>query len=272
MNFYQTITAAINDVVTHGFDSQSRIDRWVRAIKKSARASMVSPRKLEQGLRAALTTIYIKMVEKSGVVKYHPGVPLFMIKKLTPAMRAELSRRIDASADLIRLNRETMIAATERRFRGWSSSVPKGGSKAQDKPEVKESVRKPLVSLPFEERRVLIDQGHKLVSSINDVVAKGSGAIAMTWHSHWRQKNYDYREDHKERDELVYLIRGNWAQQKGLVKPGPAGYLDEITQPAEEPFCRCYGQYIYSVDALPAEMLTAKGKSELERVEKELAA
>jgi hypothetical protein len=89
----------------------------------------------------------------------------------------------------------------------------------------------------FDERRVLVDQGHKLISAINRTVAEEGNAIAGTWHSHWRQAGYDYREDHKERDDHVYAIRGNWAIKDGLMKVGPAGYSDEITQAAEEPFC-----------------------------------
>jgi len=45
------------------------------------------------------------------------------------------------------------------------------------------------------------------------------------------------------------------------MKAGPAGYLDEITQPGEEPFCRCFVRYIYNIRNLPDDMLTQKGKS-----------
>jgi hypothetical protein len=92
------------------------------------------------------------------------------------------------------------------------------------------------------------------------VVARGNGAIAGIWHSHWRRPGYDYREDHKERDERVYLIRGSWAHEQGLVKPGKVGYLDDITQPGQEPFCSCYVQYISALSKLPDEMLTKSGQ------------
>jgi hypothetical protein len=133
-------------------------------------------------------------------------------------------------------------------------------------------VRKSLAQLPFEQRRVLIDQGHKLTSSINDVVARDGGAIAAIWHSHWRQQNYNYRPDHRDRDLRTYLVRGSWAQKGGLVVPGDPGYTDDITQPAEEPFCRCYWQYLYSLRQLPIEMLTKKGQLELQRAKAIVAA
>ena len=173
-----------------------------------------------------------------------------------------------ASAQLIKLNRQQSIAKTLQRFSGWATSIPAGGSKAVDKPEVRDDLKKALRSLPYEERRVAIDQGHKLVATINDLVAVEGGAIAGEWHSNFRQPGYDARPDHKERDGGVYLIRGNWASAQGLVKPGPAGWSDSITQPAEEPFCRCQFHYIYSLRRLPEGMLTAKGRAALQTAQR----
>jgi len=112
----------------------------------------------------------------------------------------------------------------------------------------------------------MIDQSHKFVSSLNNILAKDGGAIAVIWHSNWRQRNYNYRPDHKERDSNVYALRNNWAIEKGLMKAGPAGYYDEITQFGEEIYCRCFGQYLYSIRDLPKEMLTQRGIEELNRV------
>ena len=130
-------------------------------------------------------------------------------------------------------------------------------------------IKRGIAGLPFIERRVIIDQGHKLASSINAVVAEEGGAIAGIWHSHYRQPNYNYREDHKERDDLVYLMRSSWARDEGLVKAGPAGYADDITQPGEEINCRCFWEYIYNLRDLPSDMLTAKGESALAGVQQE---
>ena len=158
---------------------------------------------------------------------------------------------------------------TLRRFQGWSTSIPPGGSAEPDKQKAKSDIRKGLASLPFVERRVLIDQGRKLGAAINATVAEGGGAIAGIWRSNFRQPGYDYREDHKERDNQVYLVRGSWAQERGLVKVGTAGYIDDITQPAEEPFCRCRYIYLYHLRQMPDEMITAKGRTELEKVKVE---
>ena len=45
-----------------------------------------------------------------------------------------------------------------------------------------------------------------------------------------------------------------------------AGYTDDMTQPAQEPYCRCWFRYINGLRQLPPEMLTEKGKFALQEV------
>lgn len=271
MTFYETITAAINDILEHGFDSQERLDRWLEEIRRAAVRAMMPEDQLSKILGQTFETIYTKLVERGGTVQVNPGVSLFTLNQIKPKLRDELDRRIMASVNLIKRNREEMVEKTLQRFQGWATSIPIGGSDAQSRPKTKASVGKALKQLPFEERRVLIDQGHKLTSTINDIVAQDGGAIAAVWHSNWRQRNYNYRKDHKERDGQVYLIRGSWAHKAGLVKPGEAGYYDQITKPAEEVFCRCSCKYVFSIGKLPDTMLTKQGAEKLAQVRKELA-
>lgn len=267
-SFYDVITAAILDIAEHGYDSAERIAMWNQRLRDAAERTATPPPVMEQMLRETLAATYKKLVDQGRIAQFHPGVDRFVLQQVRPQLRAELDRRILAAADLIRLNREQAIQKTLQRFSGWSTSIPKGGSDTVRRGKTKDDVRKALASLPFEERRVLVDQGHKLVSSLNDVIAKDGGAIAMVWKSNWRQHNYAYRPDHKARDGHVFLIRGSWAQAKGFVKPGKDGYLDAIDQPAEKPFCRCRGVYLYSVRALPPEMITARGREALDQARK----
>jgi hypothetical protein len=183
--------------------------------------------------------------------------------ELVYKMRNELDRRIAASADLIKIRREESLAATMRRWRGWASSVPPGGTPTPPSNETN-LLLKDFRKVRFETNRLNIDQGHKLNSSLNATLAESTGAIAGLWHSNWKQLNYNYRPDHKDRDLKLYTIRGNWAMVQGLMKAGPDGYADEITQPAEEVYCRCWYQYIYNLDRLPEAMLTEKGKKALQ--------
>jgi hypothetical protein len=267
LTFYEVITLAVQDMSTNGFDSQKRVDYWLEQIAETAARTLTPEHIVRETLNRSLKAIYNRMIEKDGFLKKNPGVSKFTIDKLKPKLRSELDRRIMASAQLIRLNREAAIQKTLQRFSGWATSVPEGGSDVVDKNETKKNIRKSLAQLPFEERRVLIDQGHKFVSSISETIAVDGGALAAEWHSHWKQLNYNFRKDHKERDKNVYAVRGNWAISKGLMKPDKEGYTDDITKPGEEVYCRCFYRWIYNVRDLPKEMLTEKGKEELKRVQ-----
>jgi hypothetical protein len=270
-NFYAVVSDAIADMLEHGFDTMDRVDGWQARIRKAAEASLLSEAKLTEMLTDGLSDVYEKLVGKGKIAERHPGVSRFTIEKMKPELRKLLDQRIMASANLIKLNRRQSIDKTLSRFSGWATSIPKGGTTQAKKSEVRTSIRKSLVSLPFEERRVLVDQGHKLSASISEVVAIGGHAIAARWRSHWRQPGYDYRDAHKERDQQVYLLRESWAVDAGLVKKGNNPYYDQITKAGEEPFCRCFIVWIYALRDLPDDMLTIKGKKELERVRAELA-
>lgn len=265
--FQDVLDAAIADIGRHGYDDPQRIARWAEELRRAAQAQRTFTKAyLDTLVRNALGSIYTRLADKGGVFKYHPGVERFTVERIRPALRAQLDLRIMASANLIRLNRTEAINKTLQRFEGWSTSIPNGGSGTISKRAVKRDLKKPLASLPFVDRRVLIDQGHKLVSAINQTVAEGANAIALRWHSNWRQPNYNYRPDHKERDDQVYLIRDSWARERGLIKPGDAGYYDQVTAVGEEPFCRCYATYLYNLRDLPQDMLTKAGAEALNKV------
>jgi|SRR5579864_3651825 len=257
--FQRVLSAAVADIAEHGFDSPGRVQFWLDRLREAAEESLVSEHQMDAALRKSLGAAYRRLVERGEIARYHPGVSKFTIQRLTPMMRAELDKRIMSSANLIRMNRRQAIDKTLQRFEGWSTSIPKGGSKATSKTEVKEDVRKALAQLPFVERRVAIDQGHKLTAAISEVVATGGGAIAAKWNSNWRQTNYDYREHHRERDGEIYLLRSSWAVDRGFVKPGRAGWWDDVTKPGEEVNCRCWATWLYTLADLPSDMVTKKG-------------
>lgn len=133
-----------------------------------------------------------------------------------------------------------------------------------DKRARKAEIQKSVSDLDFISRRVAIDQGHKLASNVKYVISIQGGAIAFRWHSNWRRPGYEYRKDHKERDELTYLVRDSWAIEQGLIKP-VNGFYDEITAAGEEVFCSCQAIPVYAPQQLPDEFLTEKGKREFNR-------
>ncbi|OYY59045.1 MAG: hypothetical protein B7Y55_01155 [Polynucleobacter sp. 35-46-207] len=260
--FDEVLKRLIDEVTKSGFADSPRMTSMMRELKAAAEESFIAPEKLEKMMGASLHTYFKRATSPRRLKINNSGVERLNITRIMPELRSELDRRILANASLIKLNRAQAIDKTLQRFAGWATSVPANAAKSVDKAEVTRDISKTARDLRYEVRRREIDQGHKLMAAIDATIAHGNGAIAMQWQSHWRQPGYDYREDHKERDGKVYAIRGAWAISDGLINKG-AGYTDEITAPAQEISCKCNGIYLYSLNELPDEMLTAKGRAEL---------
>jgi hypothetical protein len=257
---WQVMTEAINYYVEYGWDSQDSLLDWCRQLRIAANREAPS----DDIAKKHLTSIYSKLVVHGGALKDQPpdGPTKITLDKLKPEMRHELSRRIFASANLIKLNREQAIEKTVQRFQGWVTSIPPEGVSDVDKNAQKSAFGKSVADLDYISRRVAIDQGHKLSSNVKYLLSIQGGAIAFRWASPWRRPGYNFREDHKKRDTLIYLVRDSWAVEQGLIKP-VYGYYDEITAAGEEVFCSCQVYPIYAPQKLPEEFLTEKGKREL---------
>lgn len=269
--FQTVLTAAVADFAEHGYDSVERLAYWERLLRQAAEAQVGSRPAQDELVRKALGTIYAREVERGGVLKLHPGVSRFTVDRVKPQLRAALDRRIAANANLIRLNRPQAVDKTMQRFSGWATSQPPGGAAEVNRRKVKIDVSKPLKQCSFEERRVLIDQGHKLAAAISETLAEGGDVLGGLWHSNWRQANYNYRPDHKERDGVFYAQRGSWAAQQGLLASGVV-YTDDITRPAEEPFCRCSYRYVYALRDVPRQWLSSKGERALDEARRKARA
>lgn len=268
--FYRTLTAAIADLTEYGFDSQKRLDEWLEKLRRAAVVSLVPERVLERNLKDVLERVYRRTTDGAKLIQMHPGISRYTLERVKPKLRAELDRRIMASASLISLNRDASIERTLQRFAGWATSIPIGGTEVTQRREEQRRIRRGIAGLSFEERRVVVDQGAKLTASINDIVAQDGGAIAAIWHHVREGGGYQARPEHEARDGDIFVIRSNWALKDGLIKLAGRKYTDQIEQPAELVYCRCWYEYLYVISDLPAEMLTEKGKRSLEEVRAKL--
>ena len=254
--FDSILRQAVRDFEEHGY-TPAKLQSW----QGQLRGAIQFPDQREK-LARGLARLYRRVWTRGSLQRRHKDFRLFTLDTLEAQYRPLLDQRIVAAADLIVLNRDKAVQTILSRFSGWATSVPPGGGLVDVRKTIS-NISKPLRSQTFEERRLSIDQGHKLLASIDAVVGQQHGAIAAIWHSYWRQPGYDYRVDHKARDKHVYAIRGNWAMEQGLMKVGKSGYTDEITEPAFEPFCQCYYERLYAIRDLPDEMLTQKGRDAL---------
>ena len=263
VTFDEVLASAVQYFIQYGYQNEEALTYWSTRLAEAARRSMISITQMNEKVRAALTAEYTRLVERGLAISKHPEIAKSTLAKIRPELRRVLSDRIAASALLIRLNREEAIASTVRRFAGWASSLPPTPQVGTPAREVRASIRKGLAAASFQERRLLIDQGHKLNANINATIAEGGGAIAAIWISHYSQHNYDFRESHKDLDleshKRPFLIRNSWAHKAGLLSTVNATFTDELEyQPGQQPYCRCYFLYIYSLSKLPKDMLTRK--------------
>lgn len=265
LSFNEVLSAAVADLTENGFDDLARVQGWIQRIRDAASRSLIPERVLEENLRNAFRAQFRRLIDMGGIQRYHPGVPLFTLEKVKPKLRNELDRRLMAARDLIKLNRQRAVEEVTQRFAGWATSIPAGGSETTNRTETKARIRRSMSNMSFVERRLHIDQGHKFLSNLSAIIAVDGGALAGIWHSHADQVGYNYREEHKEIDGDVFVIRGNWALTQGLMKLNGHKYTDDIEAPGQLVYCRCFYRYIYSLRGLPAGMVTEKGRTELAR-------
>ena len=258
--FSQVLSRAVRDIAERGYTDAERIERWTAEIRRAALAELGPDERAEFASNFSLDAIFKRLFDRGKITDYVPGVTRYTLEIVKPKARAELDRRILASADLIKLRRRESIEGTLARFAGWSTSIPPGGANVIDLREVRANIAKPLAREKYERRRVLIDQGHKLLANVNHIVATEAGAIAGEWHDHGEHDpSYDARKTHMARARKIYLMRGSWALERKYIKP-LHGYMDEITAPGEEVSCKCFYRYIASLRRLPDEFLTDKGR------------
>ena len=270
-NFYQVLSNAIADLTEHGFDSQQRLDDWMQRLEVAARASLVPRSVLENALREALTRVFERSTTTANLLKTHKGISQYTLQIVKPKLRAELDRRILAGVSLIKLHRETAVQQALGRLAGWATSIPIGGSNVVNKTEEAAAVRRSIAGLSFIDRRVVIDQGHKLSAAISEIVAVDGGAIVGKWRHVMEGGGYQARPEHVARNNHIYVLRDNWAMQQGLMKLAGRQYYDEITAAGQEVYCRCTVVWMHALRDLPPEMLTNKGRDELARVKAVIA-
>lgn len=255
--FYKTLTEAIDDVL-HSGNTPARIALWERELARSAEQSLGSPGALVGKVRRNLDGVYGRLVERGGITKNHRGVDKAAVAKLRPVLSSQHARATAEAVDAVFANRDATIERTIKRFREWAESD------AENRAVAKKQIRQFMASLPSRERHIIVDEENRLKGELSDIVADHAGAIAGMWRSKWRMPGYDYRPEHKARDELVYVVRGSWAMQDGLIR-APHGFTDDHEKPGEWRYCKCGYDYVYKLSALPETMLTARGRAYLRR-------
>jgi hypothetical protein len=258
--FHEVLAHAISEIAATGYVQPDRIDYWAARLRNAAEQALGAEEVINRDTARRLGAVYDRLIERGKIVERVPEVSRFTLVQVKPKLRAELDRRIIASADLIKMDRRGAVEHTLDRLRGWSTSIPPGGDDTIDKRQVRATLGKPISEFKYARRRVDIDQSHKLIANISEIVANDAGAIAGIWHDHGEHdKAYDARKEHLARAGKIFLVRDSWAHKQGLLR-AVNGFTDEIDRPAQLVFCRCFYQWLTSLRRLPDEFLTRAGQ------------
>jgi hypothetical protein len=110
--FDDVLAEAVAYFVEHGFKTEEEYRAWQRRISDAIDAKMRAPGFSEKLLKEHLEAIFNRLVQQGTILKYHGEVKKFTVERVAPHLRAELTKRIMASADLIKLNRQRMRQLT----------------------------------------------------------------------------------------------------------------------------------------------------------------
>jgi hypothetical protein len=136
---------------------------------------------------------------------------------------------------------------------------------------------------PWKPRFIMVDQSRKLTGSLNQIVAKGSGAIGLLWDSA-HEIEREFRANHSRWHGKFFPVKGNWAETNGWIEtpetmgtayveerfgePSGKGADDNIVLPGRAINCQCTGLYLYDLEDLPRyhldDWLTEKGTASLQ--------
>ena len=260
-NFRTLLLEALEEFTRTGFVNEHALQAWIVRLHAALEVELPSDAFERRELARVLGQVFKRDVYGKGLLKRVPGVSRYTIDRIAPHLRAELDRRIFAGVDLIRLNKRKVTQQTLQRFSGWVTSMPAAGKPPTDLRRVARDIGKSVSTLKYEARRVSIDQSAKLSCAVAATVAHAEGAIGAVWNDRGaHDKSYNARPAHLKRSGTLFLIRGSWAMDDGLVKKGGLQYTDEIEDVGQLPMCSCFYTFLTSPRSLPETLLTAKGR------------
>jgi hypothetical protein len=160
------------------------------------------------------------------------------------------------------------IGQFQAMLREFLDRVPSGGTKDKAIKGRIAGIKKELRSLAKWDLLFCTYKARNFPAEIEHIFVLTGNPLAAIWRYSDLDAQGEYQKtyNHQQRDGRVYAVRGCWAIEKGLMKVGPAGYLDAISRPGQELGCMCSFQWVTGVRRLPRDMITDKGRSELDRV------
>lgn len=258
------VNSAIDDIIKFG-PNGSNVSSWCREIQgvlnKVSMSSSDAASLVEDYHRA-----YFKKVDSAH------GIPLHSVHSDNPygevdtvvgsetygEIRARATSALERVVSAARADSDVFRSREIREaldvFENWANSVPSGGSKEKVYRLNAADVRGAIKSVASWDKRFFISHRRDFTSELDYLFKAQRGAIAARWE--W----YRYPEDdpHEDLNGKIFLVRGSWAHERGLIKTEGMEFLDERALPGVAN-CTCSCCYLNALRALPLAMLTEEG-------------
>ncbi len=250
----------------HAAGIRQRIDKFITA-------NAVSPETAVQTYRQSSEAFLARVVEARGLpVTSVASTGVESAENDLGAVDPAVSERFDEFLPSLRNLLEECVAVHaeqagvflaqqrstfERLLSDFIDEIPEGGTKAA----VVRSHVNPIKNALAELLQWAADldrlQATSFASEVRDFLTPAANnAIAMVWrYSPWSC----LVSSHRDLDERLYAVRGNWALQKGLMLVPSGGFSDEVKSRRRELGCMCTFQFVFNVTGLPTDTLTPAG-------------
>jgi len=264
------INAAINELLKNGW-TPSLIKCWRDELERVLDEEAMSPIDAGDAVQRYYQNYLDRIIEVKGLPfrsivssddKQAAGITGIgmegKFELLLPKIRSAFDSCVnDVKAHAGQFRQRELLAALNT-FEQWALSIPLGGTKEKSFRDEARSVRLELKSFSKWDKYFAQVKSRNFMNEINRIIAEFNGAIAARWHF----RSLCEEPMHKERDGEIYLIRGNWASEKGFIDDHKTKFTESLSLPGNDG-CMCSYCHLSGLRDLPAELLTPKGKDAL---------
>ena len=253
-SFNRLLREAVGHFTRYGFTSPADVNDWLARLNAAAETSLDTA-KAHRRVEKALSSSFANALGRGRLIRRKGKVSKLSIEQLEPKLRDELERRMYAARELIEGDRRVALEQIHKRFLGIATA-------GQNPKAVKEGVRamgKAERDHKAAARVFAVDQSGKLMRMMDEVIAADSDSIGGFWDATWDIER-KHRIEHAIRHDQWYPRRGSWADNDGFLKRA-LGYMDEHDMPGVLINCRCEYRYVYDLEDVPPQFLTAKGRA-----------
>jgi hypothetical protein len=271
------INAAINELLKKG-SASAIIKSWRDELERVLDEAATSPADASDSVQRYYQNYLDRIIEVRGLPmhsivsaddKQVTAITGFGMNGNFELLLPKMRRAFDSCVNDVKAQaeqfRQRELLDVLNTFEQWARSIPLGGTKEKSFRDEARSVRQILKAFSKWDKYYFYAKRSNFSNEINRIIAESNGAIAALWHFYDCEKPM-----HKERDKKVYLIRGNWAIEKGFIDDHEAKFTDDLPLPGNDG-CMCSYCYLSHVGDLPAELLTPKGKNAKKEIEHKFA-